>query len=218
MLEHSASMPSLNSDRDVVGQIKLAFGNPLPLLIGALIGALVPVATYTVGHAELAAAGWASVPGAIVIGGCLFSAITVYKWGRRAFDSALKALGFVVLSEGVMTFSQTPWLSLLMLSFLVAINAVANGANLAVAHLDAERLRALEIVPVIEPVVAPVVAPVIVPVIAPVPMVTAPVVEAAPEATKPAPKKPARKRAPKAKVRVRVATASADRLAAGELN
>ena len=212
MLEHSASRPSLNSERDVVGQIKLAFSNPLPLLIGALIGALVPVATYTVGHAELAVAGWGSVPGAIVIGGCLFSAITVYKWGRRAFDSALKALGFVVLSEGVMTFSQTPWLSLLMLIFLVAINAIANGANLAVAHLDAERLRTLEVVPVIEPVPAPVIAPVV----GAVPVVTGPAVEAAPEATKPAPKKPARKRAPKAKGRV--TTVATERLAAGELN
>lgn len=132
---------ALDSDRDVVSQIKVAFSNPLPLLIGALIGALVPLATYTVGHAELGTAGWGSVPGAIVIGGCLFSAITVYKWGRRAFNSALKAVGFVVLSEGVMTFSSTPWLSVLMLGCLIAINAVANGSNLAVAHLDAERLR-----------------------------------------------------------------------------
>jgi hypothetical protein len=143
MLEHAApTQNSSSSERDVVSQIKLAFANPLPLLIGGLIGGLVPIATFTVGHAELDTAGWGSVPGAIVIGGCVFSAITVYKWGERAFDSALKAMGFVVLSEGVMTFSQTPWLSVLMLSFLVAINAVANGANLAVAHLDAKRLLA----------------------------------------------------------------------------
>lgn len=142
MLEHA--VPTSSSERDIISQIKLAFSSPLPLLIGGMIGGLVPSATYTVGHAELATAGWASVPGAIVIGGCAFSAITVYKWGRRAFDSAFKALGFVVLSEGVMTFSQTPWLSLVMLVALVAINAIANGANLAVAHLDAERLRALE--------------------------------------------------------------------------
>jgi hypothetical protein len=147
MLEYNTPAPhiALDSERDVVSQIKLAFANPLPLLIGALIGGLVPLATYTVGHAELGTAGWGSVSGTIVIGGCLFSAITVYKWGRRAFDSAFKALGFVVLSEGVMTFSQTPWLSILMLSFLVAINAVANGANLAVAHLDAERRRAASV-------------------------------------------------------------------------
>jgi hypothetical protein len=142
MLEHAApTMTASNADRDVVSQIKLAFANPLPLVIGALIGALVPIATYTVGHAELDAAGWISLPGAIVIGGCCFSAITVYKWGRRAFDSALKAVGFVILSEGVMSFSHVAWLSLVVLGFLVAINAVANGANLAIAHLDAERRR-----------------------------------------------------------------------------
>jgi len=131
----------VNADRDVISQIKLAFSNPLPLIIGALIGALVPLATYTVGHRELGSEGWASVPGMIVIGGCLFSAITVYKWGERAFGCAVKAAGFVVLSEGVMTFSQTFWLSLIVLGFLIAINAVANGANLAVAHLDAEARR-----------------------------------------------------------------------------
>jgi hypothetical protein len=143
MLEYAAPIVSnTDSDRDVIGQIKLAFANPLPLVIGALIGALVPIATYTVGHAELDTAGWGSVPGAIVIGGCAFSAITVYKWGRRAFDSAFKALGFVILSEGVMSFSHVAWLSMVVLGFLVAINAVANGANLAIAHLDAERRRA----------------------------------------------------------------------------
>jgi hypothetical protein len=141
MLEYAAPTTT-NTDSDVIGQIKLAFANPLPLVIGALIGALVPIATYTVGHAELDTAGWGSVPGAIVIGGCIFSAITVYKWGRRAFDSAFKALGFVVLSEGVMSFSHVAWLSMVMLGALVSINAVANGANLAIAHLDAERRRA----------------------------------------------------------------------------
>jgi hypothetical protein len=143
MLEYAAPTAlNTDSDRDVIGQIKLAFANPLPLVIGALIGALVPIATYTVGHAELDTAGWGSVPGAIVIGGCAFSAITVYKWGRRAFDSAFKALGFVILSEGVMSFSHVAWLSMVVLGFLVAINAVANGANLAIAHLYAERRRA----------------------------------------------------------------------------
>jgi hypothetical protein len=192
MLEHD----QLESDRDVVGQIKLAFANPLPLLIGALIGALVPIATYTVGHEELGAAGWASVSGAIVVGGCLFSAITVYKWGRRAFDSAFKALGFVVLSEGVMTFSHVPWLSLLMLSFLVMINAVANGANLAVAHLDAERLRAPKAELPLPVVIAPQ-APIALPAPLPVPVA----VDVAPEVSETvlATKKPARKRTVKAK-------------------
>jgi hypothetical protein len=196
MLEHDDhTRLSPCADRDVVGQIKLAFANPLPLLIGALIGALVPIATYTVGHAELDASGWGSVPGAIVVGGCVFSAITVYKWGRRAFDSALKALGFVVLSEGVMTFSHTPWLSVLMLGFLMAINAVANGANLAVAHLDAERLRAPEAsvaVAVPAAVVVPAPAPALASAADPAPVAV--VTTSSEEPVAPAVKKPARKR------------------------
>lgn len=189
MLELDASIPNhRNAELDVVSQIKLAFANPLPLTIGALIGALVPIATYTVGHAELEAAGWASVPGAIVVGGCAFSAITVYKWGRRAFDSALKAVGFVVLAEGVMSFSHVAWLSLVVLGFLTAINAVANGANLAMAHLAANPR------PVVEPVAT---------VLLPLPEVVqttviAPVSSLPPpppvEAVAPVAKKPARKR------------------------
>lgn len=203
MLDHDDPTLSLCADRDVVGQIKLAFANPLPLLIGALIGALVPIATYTVGHAELDATGWASVPGAIVVGGCVFSAITVYKWGRRAFDSAFKALGFVVLSEGVMTFSHTPWLSVLMLGFLAVINAVANGANLAVAHLDADRRRAQQ-----EPALpVPIAQPVAIAVVPPTPIVEAPpVVVQSSEA--PVAKKPARKRPSRVKV-VKAATGAA---------
>jgi hypothetical protein len=195
MLEHDDHTLSPCADRDVVGQIKLAFANPLPLLIGALIGALVPIATYTVGHAELDASGWASVPGAIVVGGCGFSAITVYKWGRRAFDSAFKALGFVVLSEGVMTFSHTPWLSVLMLGFLMAINAIANGANLAVAHLDAERLRAPEApVAVVAPAAVVPLAPALALVSAADPAPVAVVTTSSEESVAPAVKKPARKR------------------------
>lgn len=170
---------STAAERDVIGQIKLAFANPLPLIIGALIGALVPLATYTVGHAELDMSSWFSLPGAIVVGGCLFSAITVYKWGERAFGSALKAAGFVVLSEGVMTFSHTPWLSLLVLGFLIAINAVANGANLAVAHLDAEARRAAAQVVVQVAAVVPAPVEMAVPVVAVAPAAPEPVAPSA---------------------------------------
>ena len=44
----------------------------------------------------------------IVAGGLLYSAKTVYAWGKLAFHTAAKALGFVVLLEGVMILSQTP--------------------------------------------------------------------------------------------------------------
>lgn len=195
MLEHAApTMTASNADRDVVSQIKLAFANPLPLVIGALIGALVPIATYTVGHAELDAAGWVSLPGAIVIGGCCFSAITVYKWGRRAFDSALKAVGFVILSEGVMSFSHVAWLSLVVLGFLVAINAVANGANLAIAHLDAERRRVEAEVTVTASLPVPLTPPA-----SSTAVIPASSTAVTPDLETPAPKKVARKRVAGAK-------------------
>ncbi len=141
MLDTSASSAS-SADRaprdvDVVSQIRVAFRHPLPLTIGALLGALVPIGTYTVGHLELDQAGWVSVPGVIVVGGLSFSAITVYKWGARAFASGGKALGFVLLSEGIMSFSHIPWLSVAVLAVLVAVNAIANGAHLAAQHLAA---------------------------------------------------------------------------------
>jgi hypothetical protein len=127
---------------DIVSQTELAFAHKLPLMIGASIGGLVPIGTFTVGHSEIADAGWLSVPGAIVAGGLLFSAITVYKWGERAFASGAKALGFVVLSEGIMSFSHTPWLSILMLSMLVLVNAIANGANLAMQYVETQANQA----------------------------------------------------------------------------
>jgi hypothetical protein len=65
----------------------------------ALLGALVPSATFMVGHYELAS--WTEPKALIVMGGLVFSALTVFRWGRLAFGSPVKAFGFVVLAEGV---------------------------------------------------------------------------------------------------------------------
>jgi hypothetical protein len=67
----------------------------------------------------------------LALGGLLFSARTVYAWGRLAFQASGKALGFVVLMEGVMTMSHTPWLSPAALAYLVAINGIATGCTLS---------------------------------------------------------------------------------------
>src|ERR1700759_5162999 len=104
---HLSNTGSLS--RGIVAQIHIAARNPLPALIGALLGALVPAATFTVGHHELTS--WSKPKALIVLGGLVFSALTVFKWGRLAFGSPVKALGFVVLAEGVMTFCSTAWLS-----------------------------------------------------------------------------------------------------------
>jgi hypothetical protein len=125
---HRAQSPS------IIAQIEVAARNPLPALIGALLGALVPSATFMVGHYELTS--WTEPKALIVLGGLVFSALTVFRWGRLAFGSSVKALGFVILAEGVMTFCSTAWLSLVALGYLVLINAIATGCTIALDAVD----------------------------------------------------------------------------------
>jgi hypothetical protein len=140
-LHENLSAPARNVARprspSIISQIEIALRNPLPAVIGALLGALVPSATFTVGHYELVS--WTEPKALIVLGGLVFSALTVFRWGRLAFSSSVKALGFVVLAEGVMTFSSTAWLSMVALGYLVLINAIATGCTIA---LDAAEDRA----------------------------------------------------------------------------
>jgi uncharacterized membrane protein HdeD (DUF308 family) len=103
--------------------------NRLAASLGALLGAGVPVASFQLAHHEVAEL--VSLPALLVLGGLAFSSLTVYAWARNAFGSGLKALGYVVMVEGVMTTSHTPWLSAAALVLLVGINAVATGARLA---------------------------------------------------------------------------------------
>ncbi len=118
----------------VVRQVTLAFRRKalLATLIGFLLGGFVPVACYVVAHREGASfdlAGGKSL--GLVIGGLAYSAKTVYEWSRLAFESAFKSIGFVVLLEGVMITSATPWLALTALGYLVVINGVATGCTLS---------------------------------------------------------------------------------------
>ena len=120
--------------RGIIAQIYIAAHNPLPAVIGALLGALVPSATFMVGHYELSS--WTEPKALIVMGGLVFSALTVFRWGRLAFGSPVKALGFVVLAEGVMTFCSTAWLSVVALGYLVLINAIATGCTIALDAVE----------------------------------------------------------------------------------
>lgn len=112
----------------VIGQVRAAMSNPVALLIGALLGGFVPVATYCVAHHE--AKGF-NLAMALVFGGLVYSAKTVWAWGRLAFNCTWKATGFVLLIEGVMVTSNQAWLGLVALAYLVSINAVATGCLLA---------------------------------------------------------------------------------------
>jgi len=124
---------------DVVTQLECAIRRPQATLIGALVGGIVPWFARTLAHDHLPAA-WASgstalaaVMLAVVFGCALFSAITVYKFGRATFGDTRKALGFVAAIEGVMLVS-TGATSDVALIVLIAINALANGSAIALAR------------------------------------------------------------------------------------
>lgn len=131
----SRRVPAVSRDLGVVGQVRHAL-HPRALLAtitGFLLGGFVPLASFWLSHRELDhdRPVYLQVTAYIVAGGLLYSAKTVYAWGKLAFHTAAKALGFVVLLEGVMILSQTPWLTMMALAYLVVINGVATGCNLA---------------------------------------------------------------------------------------
>ena len=124
---------------DVVTQLECAIRRPQATLIGALVGGIVPWFARTLAHDQLPAA-WsagssalACVMLAVVLGCALFSAITVYKFGRATFGCQKKAIGFVCAIEGVMLVS-TGVTSNVALAVLIAINALANGSAIALAR------------------------------------------------------------------------------------
>ncbi len=125
-------MKTLNriNKESIVHQAKQALQpvNRIPMIAGSILGAFVPVATYTIVHNEVTSnpALWV-----LATGGLIYSAMTVYSWAKTAFKHPAKALGFVVLVEGTLTFSGTVWLGFAALAILVAINAIAAGCALA---------------------------------------------------------------------------------------
>ena len=132
-----------NADRsattDIVTQLECAIRRPQATLIGALVGGIVPWFARALAHDQLPAA-WtagnsalALVMLAVVIGCALFSAVTVYKFGRATFNDTRKALGFVAAIEGVMLVS-TGATSNVALFVLILINALANGSSIALAR------------------------------------------------------------------------------------
>jgi|HubBroStandDraft_2_1064218.scaffolds.fasta_scaffold00990_18 VIT1/CCC1 family predicted Fe2+/Mn2+ transporter len=124
--------------RGVVAQVRAALAPKarLATFVGFLLGGFVPVATYVVAHCELTSAPlYTQTSAALVLGGLTFSAKTVFHWAAMAFENVLKALGFVVISEGVMTFSTIHWLSLVALGYLVMINGTATACVLSVGRV-----------------------------------------------------------------------------------
>jgi hypothetical protein len=124
---------------DVISQLQCAAARPRAALLGAAIGGAVPWFARELAHGELPAA-WAAGSRAscaamllVIVGCCVFSMLTVYKFGLAAFADRRKAVGFVLALEGVMLVSRGAT-SLWALAILVAINAIANGCIIALAH------------------------------------------------------------------------------------
>lgn len=141
-----ASANDRSASVDIVTQLECAIRHPQATAIGAIIGGLVPWFARTLAHDEVPTA-WsdgnrtlALLMIAVVLGCACFSALTVYKFGRAAFGDSRKALGFVLALEGVMLISHGGT-SLGALAILIAINAVGNGAVIALARNATQRRR-----------------------------------------------------------------------------
>jgi hypothetical protein len=113
----------------ILDQISLAIQpkNRLASLVGGILGGFIPCASFVLAHIE---ATTNPVIWALVAAGMLYSALTVFQWSLIAFKYWPKALGFVILTEGVAIFAQTSLLAYGALTILVAINAVSTGYNL----------------------------------------------------------------------------------------
>jgi len=119
-----------------LAQLRAARRKPVAALIGATAG-LVPVGVYEVGHHELTSWSPLECPKAMIVyAGLLFSALTVLGWSTNMFGNRAKALGFTLLLEGIMMTSSAGWLTAIALTYLVLINAVANGCRLALRDGD----------------------------------------------------------------------------------
>ena len=101
--------------------------NRLAFVIGALLGGFIPIASYTICHVECPTK---PVLWVLVAAGFSYSAFTVFQWARVAFKHPAKAGGFVILTEGILLFSDIRWLSITGLVILVIINGIATATNL----------------------------------------------------------------------------------------
>lgn len=128
----------------VIEQFRVAKSNPAALVGGCLLGAFVPFVTFWVAHFELDVTTLTSAfqPALfLVLGGLVYSAKTVWQWGRLAFACPWKATGFVLLVEGTMVTTQTLWMGVMALGYLMVINAVATGCTLTAGDKGKGRTR-----------------------------------------------------------------------------
>lgn len=131
----------------VLRQVQLAFksGSRFAGVFSVPFGASIPLLTYANAHVLRSDIGLAEQPSAwLVAGGLLYSSLTVFGWLRQTllsdcetgwerFAASLKALGFVVLAEGSLLHCPWPWLAVVVLGLLMAVNAIALHARFVLA-------------------------------------------------------------------------------------
>jgi hypothetical protein len=118
---------------EVVEAVKTAFKrrNLIAALWGFVKGGFPSLAAYYIAHEEIQGNYYQPLS-ILVFGALLFSVPTVYEWCKTAFNSSVKAIGFVVLLEGVMVFSNIHWLGVAALTLLIAVNGIQSACNLAI--------------------------------------------------------------------------------------
>lgn len=105
----------------------------LASFLGAVLGGFIPIASFVVAHLETTEHPERWI---FVAGGMTYSAMTVYSWASIAFSNRIKAVGFILLVEGVAIFASTFALNVAALTILVAINALATAYNLIAQQRD----------------------------------------------------------------------------------
>lgn len=124
----------------VVDQVRQALmkKNRYAMIGGAILGGFVPAASFEIARYEVQAEPMMYV---LVTGALIYSAMSVFDFAKIAFKHPAKALGFVVLLEGVLVFAKNEYLSLAGLVLLVAINAIAAGNALVFDQKKARKIK-----------------------------------------------------------------------------
>ena len=133
--EHAKAKAPRGKKLGVVEQVALAFSraNLLATIVGCIFGGFVPAAGFEVSHFEVPVLSGFRFAIALMIcaGALVVSSRTIYAWALLAFADRPKAIGFVILAEGVMTFSTNYWLSVSALALIVLVNGIAAGCRLS---------------------------------------------------------------------------------------
>lgn len=129
---------------NILDQARNAARNPLALAFSIIPG-FIPVAIFQVVHNEIPAETNVWLKSAMIamsLGGCLFSAKSVFAW-LTVFcgGDKLKAAGATVLIELAMTIPHSTGLTHFALGLLVAVNMIAAASNLAAEDTKARNRR-----------------------------------------------------------------------------